>query len=74
MPWKQLDQLLRQFESSEGVPEVPGGYMTSRMVDYAFKSVVTDGQNPREALYLNIKDIEKELTKKRKEFHLPYVE
>ncbi|NSW91174.1 MAG: extracellular solute-binding protein [Firmicutes bacterium] len=73
-PREFMDQLLQQFESSEGVPEVPGGYMTFRMVDYAFKSVVTDGQNPREALYLNIKEIDKELTKKRKEFHLSYIE
>jgi len=73
-PREFRDQLLKQLESSEGIPEVPGGYITSRMVDYAFKSVVTSGQNPREALYLNIKDIDKELTKKRKEFHLSYIE
>lgn len=76
LPWPSsfLDSLLMQFEKCEGVPEVPGGYMTGRMVDYAFKAVVTGGQNPREALYLNIKEINKELTKKRKEFHLSYIE
>lgn len=75
LPWPkdQVEQLLLQFESTKGVPEVPGGYMTGRMIDYAFKEVVTNGQNPREALYLNIKDINKELTKKRKEFHLSYI-
>lgn len=75
LPWprKHAEQLLKQFESTEGVPEVPGGYMTARMIDYAFKSVVSNGQNPREALYLNIKDINKELAKKRKEFHLSYI-
>lgn len=76
LPWPSsfLNFLLAQFEKCEGIPEVPGGYMTGRMVDYAFKAVVTDGQNPREALYLNIKEINKELTKKRKEFKLSYIE
>ena len=74
LPWssKHAEQLLLQLEDTEGVPEVPGGYMTSRMIDYAYKAVVTSGQNPREALYLNIKEINKELTKKRKEFQLSY--
>ena len=48
--------------------------MTTRMVDYAFKNVVTDGQNPREALYLNAKTINEELTKKRNEFGLSTLE
>lgn len=74
LPWplKHSEQLMNQFASTVGVQEVPGGYMTARSIDYAFRSVVTSGQNSREALYLNIKDINKELTKKRKEFHLSY--
>ena len=59
LPWSavQADTLLEQFENTVGIPDVPGYYMTGRMVDYAYKNVVTDGQNPREALYLNVKDI-----------------
>lgn len=74
LPWplKHSQQLMEQFKSTKGVQEVPGGYMTSRSVDYAFRSAIAGGQNSREALYLNIKDINKELTKKRKEFHLSY--
>lgn len=76
LPWpaRHAEMILQQFENTVGVPEVPGGYMTGRMLDYAFKAVVTDGQNPREALYLNLKDVQKELTKKRKEFNMNYVE
>jgi len=76
LPWprKHAEQLMQQLEATEGVPEVPGGYMTGRMIDYAFKAVVTNGQNPREALYLNIKAIDKELSKKRREFNLSYLE
>ncbi|MDO4563072.1 MAG: extracellular solute-binding protein [Clostridia bacterium] len=76
LPWStsQARLLLEQFDKTKGIPDVPGYYMTSRMVDFSFKNVVTEGQNAREALYLNIKDINDELTKKRKEFHLNYIE
>lgn len=76
LPWSMKDskELLEQFNYTVGVPDVPGGYMTVRAIDYAFRSVVTSGQNSREALYLNVKQIDKELTKKRKEFHLSTIE
>lgn len=72
LPWaaKDAEQLMRQLEDTVGFPEVPGGYMTPRAIDYAFRSVVTSGRNPREALYMNIKQIDRELEKKRKEFKL----
>ncbi len=72
LPWSkgEIDSLLAQLENTKGLPEVPGAYMTTRMVDYAFKNVVTNGQNPREALFLNAKTINQELTKKREEFGL----
>ncbi|MBS5314839.1 MAG: extracellular solute-binding protein [Clostridiales bacterium] len=76
LPWSrsEIEALETQFKATKGVPEVPGAYMTTRMVDYAFKNVVTDGQNPREALYLNAKTINEELTKKRNEFGLSTLE
>lgn len=76
LPWaiKDAEVLRKQFASTRGLPEVPGGYMTYRMISYAFQNVVTDGQNPREALYLNAKTINEELTKKRKEFNLSTIE
>ncbi len=72
LPWAkdQADVIKEQFENTKGVPDVPGYYMTGREIDYAFKGVVTDGQNPREALYLNVKEINDELTNKREEFGL----
>ncbi len=35
---------------------------------------MADNANPRETLYLNIKDINEELTRKRKELHLSTLE
>ncbi len=79
LPWSTKDsqELMKQFKETVGMPEVPGGYMTTRAIDYAFRSVVTtdgvtSGANPREALFLNVKQIDKELANKRKEFQLSY--
>ncbi len=72
LPWSnsELQSLLGQFEHTTGLPAVPGNYMTTRMVQYAFNDVVSDHANPRETLYLNIKDINEELDRKREELHL----
>lgn len=76
LPWSnsELQSLLGQFEHTAGLPAVPGNYMTTRMVQYAFNDTVSDNANPRETLYLNIKDINEELTRKRQELHLSTVE
>lgn len=52
------------------IPEVLGGYYTSRNIDNAFKAVIYDNDNYREALnYWNRKTNE-EIGRKRKEFGL----
>lgn len=72
LPWSnyELKQLLAQYDNLTSMPAVPGYYMNTRMISYAFEDVVADLANPRETLYLNIRDIDKELTKKREEFGL----
>ncbi len=72
LPWtaNEYRQLLSQMENTKGMPAVPGSYMAARMVQYAFDDVVANSSNPREALYLNLKAIDKELLKKRAEFGL----
>ncbi len=76
LPWSnaELENLLGQFEHTAGLPAVPGNYMTTRMVQYAFNDSVAENANPRETLYLNIKDINEELTRKRQELHLSTAE
>lgn len=76
LPWsnKELAELLEQYGSLTGMPAVPGYYMNTRMISYAFEDVVADLSNPRETLYLNIRDIDNELTKKREEFGLSVAE
>lgn len=72
LPWsyQELDVLLNQFEHSVGIPAVPGYYMTNRMISYSFSDVINNKTNPREALYLNIKSIQQELTNKREQLGL----
>jgi ABC-type glycerol-3-phosphate transport system substrate-binding protein len=70
LPWSASEYraLASQLEHTKGIPAVPGSYMTTRMVTYAFDDVVSGTANPRETLYLNVKAIDKELSKKRAEF------
>lgn len=76
LPWsnQELNSLLEQYEQTKGIPAVPGNYMTTRMVQYSFNDVVSDNANPRETLYLNIKDINQEISRKREELHLSVLE
>ena len=69
LPWSnsELKAILSQYSNSKGLPAVPGYYMTSRMISYAFADVISNNANPRESLYLNTESINKELTRKRSE-------
>ncbi|MBS4201956.1 extracellular solute-binding protein [Bacillus sp. FJAT-49732] len=73
LPWPVKDymQLEEQWQWVQGVPEVPGGYFTGRHLDNAFREVVNNGTNPREALNDFIIYINDEIRVKRKEFNLP---
>lgn len=76
LPWSnsELNVLTTQMGHTVGIPAIPGQYMNTRMVQYAFYAVVDDAQNAREALYLNLNEIDEELSKKRAEFGLDYID
>ncbi|MFA9456298.1 extracellular solute-binding protein [Halalkalibacter sp. AB-rgal2] len=73
LPWpvKDYERLEEQWQWVQGVPEVPGGYFTGRHLDNAFREVVNNGTNPREALSDYIIYINDEIRIKRTEFDLP---
>ena len=52
LPWsnKELNQILTQLENTVGIPAVPGYYMNTRMIQYAFNEVVANLANPRETV------------------------
>ncbi|HZG85822.1 extracellular solute-binding protein [Paenibacillus sp.] len=68
--WSRGEQsaLLEQWRHVKEIPELPGGYYTSRNIDNAFRSVVFSMENPREALFAWNKQINEELLRKRYEF------
>lgn len=72
LPWPSADieQLQKQRENLKGVAQVPGGYMTAREVEYAFRDVINNDTNPRETLYDYVEKIDSELTLKREEFNI----
>jgi len=67
---EQLKVLLEQWEAVKAIPEVPGGYYTSRYVDFAFRDVVIQRKEVRKTLLDSTSTIDKELQYKRKEFKL----
>ncbi|MFC5468918.1 extracellular solute-binding protein [Cohnella suwonensis] len=72
LPWPVNDYktLAEQQKWVKGIPEVPGGYFTGRILDNAFRRVVNKGLNPRDALYDQVVFMNNEITNKRKEFGL----
>lgn len=72
MPWTsaQKDVLYRQLCETKAVPEVPGGYLMTRELNYAFRRVVNQGYDAKDTLLEYSKTINAELSAKRKEFGL----
>ncbi|MWV43722.1 extracellular solute-binding protein [Paenibacillus sp. HJL G12] len=73
LPWPTLDlrKLQEQMQWVRGIPEVPGGYLTGRNIDNAFRRVVVHGDDPRETMDNYVRAMNEEITIKRKEFNLP---
>ena len=76
MPWttSQYKLLSEQLEWSQTVPQIPGSYYLGRYLDNSFRGVVNDGEDVRELLVKNTKEINAEITRKRKEFGLSLYE
>jgi len=72
LPWTVVEyqKLEEQWDWVKGIPEVPGGYMTGRHLDNAFRLVYNDSSNPKETIYDYVQVINDEIQKKRREFGL----
>lgn len=74
LPWetKEYRTLVAQWESVQGIPEVPGGYFTGRHLENAFLKVALSSKSTtREVLQYYVRFINEEMAIKRKEFGLP---
>ena len=76
LPWTtaELKQIQAQFENLASVPNYPGSYILGRYTQFAFLSAYNENANPSEALMSYITTINKEITRKRKEFGLETLE
>ncbi|MBE6590696.1 MAG: extracellular solute-binding protein [Ruminococcaceae bacterium] len=73
MPWTSSERqtLAQCFDWLTATPELPGGYIIGRNVEFAFLKVYNDSADPVESLLDYIDAINSELSRKRKEFDLP---
>lgn len=65
------DNLMLQASFLKARPEVPGGYYTTRLYDFAFRSIVYDNEDVREIMNDTTIDINREIENKRIEYQLP---
>lgn len=72
LPWpkQDIDAILEQWEWFKEREIVPGDYYTTRYITNIWSEIVLNGKNIREALEEGVKEINKEIRKKRTEFHL----
>ena len=68
--WKpeQIELIEKQRQFVRGIPEVPGSYLRDRELSFAFRQVINDGVDAREALLDHVDNINIEIAKKRKQF------
>lgn len=72
LPWAEEDiaAVLEQWEWFRERQVVLGGYYTTRHIANMWNEIVLNGKLPREAIEAGVREINKELRKKREEFGL----
>lgn len=68
----EYTNLMSQFTNLSAVREYPGGYIIGRYVGFAFLAVYNNNADPTDSLLDYVTEINKELTRKRKEFGLSF--
>lgn len=70
MDWDaaMLEQMLIQQKNIVELPEVPGGYYTTRSIDQAFWAVIEQGTTPMEAMSKWGEIADREIARKRAEY------
>lgn len=68
--WRKstLNNIMTQWEKVEEIPEVPGGYYVSRVLDQAFWNVTNAGENPKDMLMKWNDVAQTEITRKREQY------
>ena len=63
LPWNgsELSRLMAQAEAGSALREMPGGYYTARLMNFAIRDVIIQGNNPRESLLTHGRRIDNEI-------------
>ncbi len=69
---EEREAMLDQIPHLKGICYNPGDYNISRYIKFAFLAVYNNNANAVDSLHNYVVDINKELTRKRKEYHLSY--
>lgn len=72
LPWSESEYktLLTCLSHTVAIPPYPGDYFVARYQGFAFNAAYNDGADPSDELLGYVDSINKELTRKRKEFEL----
>ncbi len=68
--YKNLQMLNSQAEWVKGIPEIAGGYFTSRHITNAFNAVINERSAPTTTLNSYVRLIDREITAKREELQM----
>ncbi len=76
LPWTktEYDNIMHQFAALSAKPEMPGGYIITRYVTFAYQAVYNSKKDAVNEMYSYIDEINAELTRKRIEFELATIE
>ena len=75
IPWTndERDAILSQFTNLVGVPNYPGSYYLARYVNFAFLAAYNEAKDPADSLLSYTTIINKEITRRRVEFGMDYI-
>lgn len=71
---QEREAVAYMLDNLAAVPEYPGSYIITQYVQFAFLDAVNNGTNPADAMLSETTYINKEISRKRKEFGLDYYE
>ena len=76
LPWSEKEYKTIQtcLNDTAAVEQYPGSYYIGRYTGFAFAAAYNEGADPSDSLLEYIDSINKELSRKRKEYYLPYLE
>ncbi|MBR2296323.1 MAG: extracellular solute-binding protein, partial [Clostridia bacterium] len=76
IPWtnEERDAILSQFNNLAAVPNYPGSYYLARYVNFAFLAAYNEAKDPADSLLSYVPAINKEITRRRIEFDMDYID